>query len=541
MDQAAELAAILIETRADLVPADLKLDAWTRLIWIDLHRGRHQSAAVAADAAIEMACLAGDRVREAIARSFYARVLCEMDEIKNAADQAVLAVELARATDRKLPQSMAFSILSVICAPLGLYDAATEMSREAVGFAELSGDTEALIHALINDGSIYADNLFRHGSGTAQEKQAYLELGVAQTRRAYQLALADDDGEMTRLAGFNLAEFLLMAGDVTQAEAILRAAEADLQNASRRCSIHHAHIATLLQMAHGNIHGAIAALQKSIEDYIAYPFMELAVYASEYLSNALAKVGDYKGAYFELKRFHALEQRFSDKQNGSYLQSALIRDQITELRTTISTERERSETLTKVHAALQEEADHLLKVSFEDPLTCIGNRRKMNVVISELRAANDPYAIAILDLDNFKSINDRFSHMTGDEVLKSVASIICTVLAELPGNGGVAIRLGGEEFAVILMTPPNVDVLATCETLREAIEDYHWTAIAESLRVTTSIGFALSSEATEESSCLNIADARLYHAKQTGRNRVVARGLPQLALASLLPAAAPPG
>ncbi len=100
--------------------------------------------------------------------------------------------------------------------------------------------------------------------------------------------------------------------------------------------------------------------------------------------------------------------------------------------------------------------------------------------------------------------------------------MIRAIVSQSSDKPGVAIRLGGEEFAAIFMAPRHSDALSTCEMLRASIEAYSWRPIAAGLTVTTSIGLALSSEGTEAASCMSIADNRLYPAKHTGRNRVVA-------------------
>ncbi|MCB8880051.1 GGDEF domain-containing protein [Acidisoma cellulosilytica] len=522
LDQAKSSVSILLDAPEDAVPKPILLDALTRLIWIEFHRGHHREAAEVAITAIALACHLQDPAREAIARAYHARVLCEGNDIIRAADEATAAVRIARTTEQPLPQSIALTILAIICSPLGINDAGVDLAREAIELAERSGDSEAIAHALINDGSIHADYLYRLGSGTAEEKQGFLTHAIQQTERARRLASAHDDGEMCRLAGFNLVEFLLMADRREQAEAVLRDSDLHTENASPRGAIHLTHIENLLQIARGDITGAIASLQRAIDVYIAYPFIELAVFSSGYLARALAQTGNFESAYYEQERFQTLSRQLRDRQGGAHLRSALVRDQVNELRAAISIERERIKALEKVHADLQAEADRLLQSSLEDPLTGTGNRRRMTAVVAELNANATPYAILLLDLDHFKAVNDRFSHLVGDAVIKTVATILHRNLSEQADLAGVAIRLGGEEFSVILVTVDQTAAKAFCERMRTAIEHNDWDGIATGLHVTASIGLAMSREGADDASRMALADARLYRAKHQGRNRVVA-------------------
>ena len=521
-DQAQASASVLLDN--DAVSPQIRADAQTRLIWIKFHQGQHAAAEAVATDAIDLCCALEDPVRESVARAYHARVLCEGHDLVKAADEATAAVRIARSTDEALPQSIALTMLAIICSPLGINDAGIDLAREAIALAEQSGDSEALAHALINDGSIHADYLYRLGSGTEAEKTGFLEHAIRQSERACRLAAAHDDGEMCRLAGFNLIEFLLMAGRPEQAEAVMRETMLHPENASARGAIHLMHVNNLLQIARGDLAGGIASLRRAIEAYIAYPFIELAVFSSDYLARALAQAGDFKSAYHEQQRFQALSQQLGDKRSGGHLRSALMRDQVDELRAAIAVERERIASLTKVHADLQAEAEQLLKASLEDPLTGIGNRRRMKAVTAELNSTQTPYAMSILDLDHFKSINDRFSHLVGDAVIKTVGSMMHRILSDHLTMAGFAIRLGGEEFCAILMTENTREAQAFCEEVRTSLEAYDWDSIATGLRVTASIGLAMSGEAPDDHARMALADARLYRAKRGGRNRIVSDG-----------------
>ncbi|MEQ8345301.1 MAG: GGDEF domain-containing protein [Sneathiellaceae bacterium] len=158
-----------------------------------------------------------------------------------------------------------------------------------------------------------------------------------------------------------------------------------------------------------------------------------------------------------------------------------------------------------------------------DPLTGIHNRRAFDArarqAIERARRSGDLVALLYLDLDHFKSINDRFGHPAGDEVLRRVADIVGASLRKTD----LSARLGGEEFAVLL---PRTDAGAAwviAERIRHGMEEFSFDLEGESVRATLSIGVAVFDGTGDDLERLSQrADQALYRAKQEGRNRTVA-------------------
>lgn len=124
-----------------------------------------------------------------------------------------------------------------------------------------------------------------------------------------------------------------------------------------------------------------------------------------------------------------------------------------------------------------------------------------------------PLSLLIVDVDHFKSINDRFGHTEGDRVLRIIARALC----DATGENGHVYRIGGEEFAILSPLPHTVARLLG-ERIRLAIA----ATAEERLELTVSIGLAsVSKEATGLAALFRLADARLYAAKAGGRNRLV--------------------
>jgi len=154
-----------------------------------------------------------------------------------------------------------------------------------------------------------------------------------------------------------------------------------------------------------------------------------------------------------------------------------------------------------------------------DPLTGLRNRRELERVLSRQRLLDDEPAAALiyLDLDRFKALNDELGHAAGDAALRHVAAI----LSDAVRDGDLAARIGGEEFAVWMPQTRLDQAGEVAERIRRTIEGtpWHWNGTPRPL--TASFGVAGVPESTREPDNLRAAaDAALYRAKQSGRNRV---------------------
>jgi diguanylate cyclase (GGDEF)-like protein len=156
-----------------------------------------------------------------------------------------------------------------------------------------------------------------------------------------------------------------------------------------------------------------------------------------------------------------------------------------------------------------------------DPLTGMFNRRGFSEacsrVIEREAHAGRPVTALIFDIDHFKSINDRFGHPAGDEILKLFSAVVVNNLRLSDLSG----RIGGEEFAALLPCPLEEGVIVA-ERVREAFEASGIVCEEGPVDTTVSIGVAGGPAGTELEVLLAAADTALYQAKRGGRNRVEA-------------------
>ena len=178
------------------------------------------------------------------------------------------------------------------------------------------------------------------------------------------------------------------------------------------------------------------------------------------------------------------------------------------------------------------ESERSKRLAMLDPLTQLANRRSFDSFlkgnVSASRAAQVNLSLALIDIDQFKVVNDVLGHAYGDRCLKEIADALRTGLRR---KSDFVARLGGEEFAIILPKTDADASLLLCEKLRASIQDkgiYH-PGIATGNILTVSIGIAAwdpnSMAECDADRLLQLADDCLYEAKRHGRNRVVCRSL----------------
>jgi diguanylate cyclase (GGDEF)-like protein len=164
-------------------------------------------------------------------------------------------------------------------------------------------------------------------------------------------------------------------------------------------------------------------------------------------------------------------------------------------------------------------ADEMADLAMKDALTGIYNRRhfmlRLDSEWKRNRRYGRPLSLLLLDIDHFKSINDRYGHDIGDQVIVAIARLCGTQTRD----SDVAARIGGEEFAILLPETDLAEARAVAERLRAAADEQPLASSAGPIAVTVSIGTALADGKTAGSAgFMKRADEALYAAKRGGRN-----------------------
>jgi diguanylate cyclase (GGDEF)-like protein len=493
---------------------DRRIRAWalTIVAVCDRMEDRYPESMAAGLAAIELCRETGDLAIEARARSAVARVLLAVGETDEAVKESHLALDAAESSGDLTSCMTALTTLGTVCISANHFELALAYCQRASETARMIGD-EAAAGALMDTAACaYL------GQAAAARASGYVAGAAALSRRATELSrkamlVARRHGhrryEATALA--NLAEGLAALGEEEEALRLLESWQTDPDLDTAYTITHHLDTRGVICLALGRYRQAtelFAAALASAEGKNA------AMSYHEHLADAYERSGDPARALAHYKDFHTLFKQIVSEAAQRSASVAAVRWETVQAKALAEQERVRAEALSDTNIELSRRAEDLWQQSHVDPLTGLANRRAMDQL---LEAGTGSRTIALLDVDHFKRVNDTFSHLVGDEVLRRLGRI----LQECCRAGDAAVRYGGEEFAILLPDMGEQAARTAAERLRVAVETFDWQAVAEGLAVTVSIGVAHGTEAASVADVLALADRRLYVAKRTGRNRVV--------------------
>lgn len=410
------------------------------------------------------------------------------------------ALDLAQRLDAPAILAFTLNVRAVVLAVSQESELALSLLEQAVDLARAAGNKTAAAFYTLNKGFAHAKlGELENKVGRAARAAEYRALAIEHSLAAADLAASAGDLWTLRVALCNGAEFLSADGRNGEATALLDRWAGLPGEVSASLHIHHLYTLGQVRHAAGQHRQALAACTDALSLAEAKGQIDHQVNAAEILSRILEAMGDAPAALSMHRRYH----RLFVQQSG---ETARRRARVEEIRTEAD----------RLRARAAELADQALS----DPLTGIANRRSFDQILERL--AGSPVAVAIVDLDNFKRINDRHTHIAGDAVLQRVARVMVDQIAT---HGHVA-RLGGEEFALIFPEAPLATAAAFCEGIRVAIANADWEALTPGMRVTVSIGVAAGDGTHPTGELMQRADSRLYLAKQGGRDRVFAEDHP---------------
>lgn len=289
---------------------------------------------------------------------------------------------------------------------------------------------------------------------------------------------------------------------------------------------------------------ARAAYRRAVEIAESQALRQYLFPAFRGLSQVCKAEGNFAQALAYHEKFHALEKEVLRDSADKRLQAMMIQMDVekaqkeavfsrreaelhrlktVELAQTNQALRQANEENEQLVEELRAQADALERLATQDELTGLYNRRYLEGwlarVFDETKRGGGRLTVALLDVDDFKQINDRFGHQIGDEVLTTISHLMCQACR----TTDVVARYGGEEF--LLALPETTRGGAICERIRGQIAAYSWREIHPELAVTASIGFSDDLSVDNHERLLSLADGQLYAAKRAGRNRVCGQAI----------------
>jgi diguanylate cyclase (GGDEF)-like protein len=237
------------------------------------------------------------------------------------------------------------------------------------------------------------------------------------------------------------------------------------------------------------------------------------------LGRIVARMGALLGSDGPLSGFERRQDEVGTLMTSFNKMLVTIEQQATEINTFATR-------LDAAYKELETTNARLKETSFKDDVTGLYNRRffslRLEEELSRYRRFNHPVSVVLLDLDNFKAVNDDFGHMVGDETLREVSQI----LMKHSRGINVVSRYGGDEFAVLLVETSKAGARLYADRIREVVAKYPF---SHGRVITASFGVASlpDDEAGTAEDLFRAADEALYAAKRAGKNQVAATPSPQ--------------
>jgi len=316
----------------------------------------------------------------------------------------------------------------------------------------------------------------------------------------------------------NLGETRMMMGDVEAALPLLQQGLALAQARELRAATWRMQTSMAdWHLLQGQSKAALSLMLDLLQQMGAAAPQQIAVRAHESAYRACRNLALHEQALQHLEAAERLKRSRAIAQLRA--QSLLFVTRTEAQRDRESAERAQAEALRH-----QEQAQLHAAEAERDPLTGLGNRRHLDRRCAELlpplQRLRTPLALAVLDIDHFKRVNDRHGHAVGDRVLTAVAQL----LRENSRASDVLARHGGEEFVIVLPGMTCERAAEVCERLRDRIQSQDWTLCGgPSEGITVSIGLACA-PLYDQAWLIHAADLALYRAKHAGRNRLMISG-----------------
>jgi diguanylate cyclase (GGDEF)-like protein len=469
---------------------------------------RFEDAAIYARSALEAFREHGDVLGQARSRSWYGAAQIQQSQYRQGLETLNQAIQSFTELDRPDLTGHAENYIAVMYEELGDIDQAFTHYNRALEASRALGDSELEGRILANMG----DALVTKGDFESALPNLQAAAGV--------LELAED----ASLLGWTqcaIGRVYLLQDSMDEAgEWLDRALKSAARGEGLRCEGEiFCNYGDYLGRI-GRVEDGIEYLQRALDIAVKLGVRREIMRAHQSLAEAYERSGDAGRALAHHKDYHRIHAAVFDD-----VLKAKLRNMSAEMDLEKSELEKQMSHLKNVELAealktLETQKQMLERLSVRDPLTNAYNRRFLDqCLVKEFKRSRrhgTPLALAMMDADHFKRVNDEHSHSVGDHVL----AMLTEITSSLVRTEDVLARFGGEEFVLLLPGTDLGGAVYACEKIRRAIEDYPWQNTGEGLSVTVSFGVATTEGADDWQEMMAAADRNLYQAKADGRNQV---------------------
>lgn len=489
--------------------------------------GQYEEALTHLSQGMDIGILCDNRALQADCANFTAAVYSNLQEYEKAADHLAVVLRIAREDDDRLREAHSLHNLS------NLY----YHNRDLAKAMELVQEGLELYRSL--------DHVSGMAFALSMQATVAFDLGqpelAAQAAQAAQAAMthAEQAGnlEVSNIALATAGRAIAQLGDVAGGTDLIHRAihDARIHDLSIPLAGHHLELGRILQHT-GDLAGARDSYAEALA--LAEPLMIRDVMMNTYLqlSELHAAQGQTQEALELYRRHHDVEREIHSLTAALKTRALMTQLEVERVKSEAQIYRLKTIELASANEALErvnteksglvnmlEEQSRLLERQLsEDGLTGLFNRRHVEGVLQHEflhgRVTQAPLCVAMADIDHFKQINDQFSHLVGDQVLRAVAALFQNAVRPTDSVG----RYGGEEFLFVFPNTTTEQGQRICERVRELVNAYDWSQIHPSLTVSMSMGVATDPRVPNHERLVSLADEQLYRAKRSGRNRVCA-------------------
>lgn len=507
-DHARTCAVVASQIAADAGDLHGQAEALLRIARVDTFVSRLRSAHRAAHRAVQLFEQSGDAAGEVRSLVIYSYVASCLRRNELAVTSAIMATTLAQPVGDERLLSSAHNGLGIALIANADFDRHAEALQRSAEFASRSGDA-ATFQPRMNRcyGEIVRASVERHLYSRPADG-ALLEAALDDCRsliRSTHIAKLQPDAEPTSRTLLAFAECIAAAwrGAVGEADLHATCVASHAAKHARTSWLHALAMWAQCEVARcrGDLPVASASVRAMIDVALSVEHEQIARTGHMLASDILDAQGRSREALSELR---ALARRDIEIRRESLEHHDRVAQRQLELR-------RRSQQLRELEA----ESRRLEQWSLEDPLTELPNRRHLEQVLVETLGRSPGTrrgpAIALIDVDRFKEINDRHSHATGDQVLKTLAGLLRSHVR----HGDLPARLAGDEFVIVFRDADLPIARLACERLRNAVREFAWDDIAPGIQVDISVGLAEAGPHDTIHTLLARGDEDMYRVKSS--------------------------